>query len=171
MGIACFEVFLIALIVLLGACRHAPYKNMEVGKDSQTNQKDIERGRITSIAFEEFFLKHLRRELLLIDSRDLWFYKQGRIPGAISLPTGKTLNEAVIALNTKLMEATDKNHEIIVYCNGIGCHDARTVSRAIAKHGYHVRTFSGGWKAWKKYGLPVESASQDAVVLPPQTSP
>ncbi len=118
--------------------------------------------------FEEFFLKHQSGDLLLVDARDLWFYNQGRIPGAISLPSGESLDDRVEALLPRFSECAGHGHPIVVYCNGFGCHDARTISRAIAAKGYDVRSFGGGWKAWKKCDLPIETTSKVGSDLPPQ---
>ena len=158
---------LLFLAVLLGACCE-PCADPMPGDGCTPCPPKVERGKISSMKFEDFFMRQQTGDLLLIDARHLWFFNQGRIPGAITLASGDMMDDRLATLLPKLKQAAAQNRPIVVYCNGFGCKDARTVSRAIAAKGLDVSVYGGGWKAWKKSGLPVESASQDAGDLTPQ---
>lgn len=160
---------LLLLAMVLGACTPPPAPDSEPG-DGCPSSAVLEPGKIDSIGFEDFFLRQQSGELLLIDARDSWFYRQGRIPGAINIPTGDGMDRKLQALQSSLQDARERGHPIIVYCNGFGCHDARTVLMAISRMGYDCTKFGGGWVAWKKADLPIESASQEDVDLPTQAA-
>jgi 3-mercaptopyruvate sulfurtransferase SseA len=147
---------LIALFGSLVACQPCDPDQ----KPGPAAGKRIQRGSTCSLKFEDFFLKHQSDELYLIDARHPWFYQQGHIPGALNLPKGDTMEQSIQAMAPEMRRALEQGKSIVVYCNGFGCHTARTVSRAITKKGFNVQVFSGGWKAWKKSELPIESTSQ-----------
>ena len=159
----------LSTIWALGACA-PPCADTMPGDGCPPKSHAVIPGKISEIRTENFLILHQSGELLLIDSRDPWFYRQGRIPGAICLATGESMCDRIESLLPEFRKAKTKGHPIVVYCNGFGCHDARTVCRAIAKSGFDVTKFGGGWKAWKKFDLPVESASQEDDDLPPQTA-
>ena len=161
------SICLLTLAFMLGACCD-PDAGIEPGDGCKPCPVQITRGKITSIKFEDFFMRHQQGDLLLIDSRHRWFFNQGRIPGAVNLPTGEKLDDDLTKLMPDLRHALSHKRIIVVYCNGFGCHDARTAARAISKQGIDVHVFGGGWKAWKKCGLPVESASKEEADLSPQ---
>ena len=153
----------------LGACTDVPHgvptSHVAANKGSCREADSVE---ISTISLADFFMLHQTGELLLIDARHPWFYKQSRIPGAINVNPDADIDTQVRVLEPQLNKARRQNHPIVVYCNGIGCHDARTVLKAIANRGYDCVKFGGGWKAWKKVDLPVKSASQECINLTTQ---
>ena len=158
---------LLTLALMLGACCD-PCAEPMPGDGCAPCRPKVERGKISSMKFEDFFMHQQGGNLLLIDARDLWFYNQGRIPGAVPLPSGEMMDTRLAKLLPDLKQAAEENRPIVVYCNGFGCKDARTVSRAISAKGLDVSVYGGGWKAWKKSGLPTESASNEPADLTPQ---
>lgn len=164
---ACSTICALALAWVTGACTPPPVDPMP-GDGCPPEPVRSKTGTISGISTEDFVLLHQSGGLLLIDARHPWFYSQGRIPGAINLPTDEGMDERIKALRPDFEKATRKGHPIVVYCNGFGCHDARTASKAIAAAGFNVTKFNGGWTAWKNFDLPVESASQEGGDLSPQ---
>ncbi len=85
--------------------------------------------------------------LIVIDVRQGGEYQLGHIPGAINIPRG--LLEFRITHVTK-----DPNRPILVYCLTGG--RATLAVKALEKMGYKkIYNLKGGFKAWKKAGLPV----------------
>lgn len=113
-----------------------------------------------SIAVPEVGLAALRttveeKNALLIDARAPLFYEYSHLPGARPLariqfaPDYAALKEA-LSLNGQ--------RRIIVYCAGDDCHDSELVAAALVRLGHQrVTLFRGGFAAWKKAGLPLES--------------
>lgn len=144
--------------LLVPGCNCPPL--VATGPQGEERETPSEPGKISSLGFEQFFLLRECGKTLLLDARDSWFYQQGRIPGAINLPADENLDAAIERMLPKLEQAIDEGRTVVVYCNGFGCKDARTVSRRIACKGLNVAVFGGGWKAWQKLGMATESASQ-----------
>lgn len=131
----------------------------------------MEPGEISSLSFEQLFLLQECGKTYLIDARHPWFFEQGRIPGAINLPADESLGEVIPERMPVLRQATDEGRTLVVYCDGFGCKDARTVARHLAAAGLDVALFGGGWKAWKKMGMATESTSQEDPDLSPPPAP
>ncbi|MFG3338320.1 rhodanese-like domain-containing protein [Glycomyces sp. NPDC048151] len=87
----------------------------------------------------------------LVDTRGdaAWF--QGRVPGAVHLPTDD------IASRASELVAADK--PVVVYCWGPGCNGAYRAAVEFAKLGYQVKYMMGGFEYWVREGLPVETAA------------
>jgi len=95
----------------------------------------------------------------LIDARKAYFYQLSHIPRAVHIDA-ENCDSNIIAMKESLDQAIANGKTLVVYCNGFGCSDARTVAKHLSYAGYPVAIFSSGWKAWKNAELPVESASQ-----------
>lgn len=163
------SIICLLLVLAVGACT-PPSGTGRIAASHEASSPNNQCGEISSIKFEEFFLLHQGGKLLLIDARDPWFYRQGRIPAAINIAPDGDINAQLEALKPQLKEARSQDHPIVVYCNGFGCHDARTVLKAISKLGFDCTKFGGGWKAWKNVGLPIESSSNQEPNLTPQAA-
>jgi rhodanese-related sulfurtransferase len=84
----------------------------------------------------------------LIDTREESEWAAGRLPGAIHL--GKGIIERDIE-----SKVPDRTATLILYCGG-GFRSALAGDN-LQKMGYtNVISMDGGWKAWKRAGLPVE---------------
>ncbi|WAC21864.1 rhodanese-like domain-containing protein [Luteolibacter sp. SL250] len=114
-----------------------------------------QRGTVSSISLTKLFELQQSGNVLIYDARPSVFYKEGHIPGAISVPKSVG-REAVRVRDPELKAAKAAGKPIVVYCTGVLCADARTVARYLASAGYSSSTFSGGWDEWKSAGLPTE---------------
>jgi rhodanese-related sulfurtransferase len=114
-----------------------------------------ERGDVSSISLEKFYLLHESGKALVFDARPKFFYNLGHIPGAISLPKNNC-DEQIASHEQKIKSALAEGKSIVVYCTSLTCPDARTVAMHIAGFGYSATIFSGGWDAWKNADMPVE---------------
>ena len=84
-----------------------------------------------------------------VDVRELDEYEQGMIPGSVFIPRGHLESQA----ENKL---PDRDQPIIVYCAG-GNRSAFS-ARALTEMGYtNVESMAGGYSAWKRAGLPMET--------------
>jgi rhodanese-related sulfurtransferase len=100
----------------------------------------------------------------LVDSRGQAAWAQGRIPGAVHLPTGRIPERASALLDPAV--------PVVVYCWGPGCNGSTKAALALARLGYSVREMIGGFEYWAREGLPVvDDAGPVARVADPLTTP
>jgi rhodanese-related sulfurtransferase len=100
----------------------------------------------------------------LVDSRGDAAWAQGRLPGAVHVPT-VTIADAAPRL---LAPGTP----VVVYCWGPGCNGATKAALAFATLGHPVREMLGGFEYWAREGLPVETDAGVARRVPdPLTAP
>src|SRR5438094_561914 len=89
---------------------------------------------------------------MLLDVREKEEFRQGYVPGAVSLPRG--------FLEMRVEDAVpDKNTPIVAYCAG----GTRSLlaGRILKELGYtNVTSMRGGFTAWKNQGLPVAADRQ-----------
>ena len=85
---------------------------------------------------------------VLVDSRSTAAWAQGRIPGAVHLPTAEIPERAPTLLDPGL--------PVVTYCWGPGCNGATRAALAFARLGYVVREMLGGIEYWTREGFPVE---------------
>ncbi|MCF7886260.1 MAG: rhodanese-like domain-containing protein [Candidatus Marinimicrobia bacterium] len=84
-------------------------------------------------------------EAVFIDARTNEKYKEGHIPGAISVPVNEVKPENINLENLGLQQ------KIIVYCDDPGCSLSMELATILEHKGFlNVYFFSGGWKAWKQ---------------------
>lgn len=84
---------------------------------------------------------------LVIDTRSLAAWEQGRIPGAVHIPTAE-LAERIGDV------APDVMAPIVVYCWGPGCNGSTRAALTLATLGYtHVRELMGGFEYWAREGF------------------
>jgi rhodanese-related sulfurtransferase len=100
----------------------------------------------------------------LVDSRGDAAWEQGRIPGAVHLPTAEIPARAATVL--------DPRRPVVTYCWGPGCNGATRAALALARLGYVVREMLGGIEYWTREGFPVEVAGALTASPPdPLTTP
>src|SRR6266404_6066830 len=89
---------------------------------------------------------------VVLDVREREEFRQGYLPGAVSLPRG--------FLEMRVEEAVpDKNSPIVAYCGG----GTRSLlaGRILKELGYtNVVSMRGGFSAWKNQGLPITEDRQ-----------
>ena len=75
-------------------------------------------------------------------------YREGHIPGAVSIPRG--------VLEMRIDEVTtDEKRPIVLYCGGS---PSALSAQALGEMGYRdVESLSGGLRGWREKDLPVEA--------------
>jgi rhodanese-related sulfurtransferase len=97
---------------------------------------------------------------VLVDSRSGAAWAQGRIPGAVHLPTTEIPERAALLL--------DPGVPVVTYCWGPGCNGATRAALALARLDYSVREMLGGIEYWTREGFPVQT---DAGLTHPEPDP
>lgn len=87
----------------------------------------------------------------LVDTRSDAAWAQGRIPGAVHLPTAEIPERAGGLLDAGL--------PVVTYCWGPGCNGATRAALALTRLGYVVREMLGGVEYWTREGFAVETAA------------
>ena len=154
----------LSVVALLASCADPGGQQVsapsEVATPTAKRQPDppvrsIQRGKVTSITFEDFFALQQAGNVLLIDARPVFFYNLGHIPGAINLPRG--IDETTVrARDDQFKKAIVGGKTIVTYCTGTTCPDARKLAVQISILGHPVSIFSGGWHAWNDAEMPTE---------------
>ena len=92
-------------------------------------------------------------DFLLIDARYDELFKDGHIPGAISLPAD------VVNAETLAEHSDDMSKKLVFYCQDINCPASRIGAAKAIGAGYkYVYEFSGGYEDWKSHGYKVTKA-------------
>jgi rhodanese-related sulfurtransferase len=86
----------------------------------------------------------------LVDSRSTTAWEQGRVPGAVHLPTADVPARAAALLPA--------DRPVVTYCWGPGCDGATRAALALAQLGYRVKEMIGGIEYWIREGFGVETA-------------
>lgn len=92
-------------------------------------------------------LRHRDPGFVLVDSRGEASWAQGRIPGAVHLPTARVAADAPGLL--------DQAVPVVTYCWGPGCNGATRAALEFARAGYRVKEMLGGLEYWVREGLAV----------------
>lgn len=83
---------------------------------------------------------------VLVDSRGAAAWSQGRVAGAVHLPTAEIAGRAAELIPIDL--------PVVVYCWGPGCNGSTRAALAFSRLGYDVREMIGGFEYWVREGLP-----------------
>ncbi|WP_346621112.1 rhodanese-like domain-containing protein [Blastococcus montanus] len=94
-------------------------------------------------------LRSGRPGFVLVDTRGAAAWAQGRIPGAVHLPTRDIPDRAGRVLDPAV--------PVVTYCWGPGCNGSTRAALQLATMGYRVQEMIGGFEYWAREGLPVES--------------
>ncbi|MEU7019527.1 rhodanese-like domain-containing protein [Streptomyces sp. NPDC046203] len=86
---------------------------------------------------------------VVLDSRSTESWDQGRIPGAVHLPTALIPERAADLL--------DPSVPVVTYCWGPGCNGATRAALALAELGYRVKEMLGGFEYWVREGFAYET--------------
>jgi rhodanese-related sulfurtransferase len=86
---------------------------------------------------------------VVLDSRSAQAWDQGRIPGAVHLPTALVPDRAERLL--------DRSVPVVTYCWGPGCNGATRAALALAELGFQVKEMLGGFEYWVREGFPYET--------------
>jgi len=83
---------------------------------------------------------------LLVDARNPEEYRESHIPGAINIPEKKFQNFIGLL-------PSDKNMNLIFYCNGIKCGKSKKAANQAEKLGYtNIHIFAEGMPVWEELG-------------------
>jgi rhodanese-related sulfurtransferase len=88
---------------------------------------------------------------VLVDSRSLAAWDEGRVPGALHLPTAEIPERASALLGP--------GTPVVTYCWGPGCDGATRAALEFARLGYEVKEMLGGIEYWTREGFPVATAT------------
>ncbi len=86
---------------------------------------------------------------VVVDSRSTAAWDQGRVPGAVHLPTALVSRQAAALLDPAV--------PVVTYCWGPGCNGAARAALALAEQGYRVKEMLGGFEYWVREGFAFES--------------
>ncbi|WP_433537354.1 rhodanese-like domain-containing protein [Micromonospora sp. CA-249363] len=89
--------------------------------------------------------------LVVVDSRGVAAWAQGRLPGAVHLPTAE--------IAARAPEKIPAGAAVVTYCWGPGCNGATRAALEFARLGIPVKEMLGGFEYWVREGLPVETDS------------
>ena len=92
-------------------------------------------------------LDNKNENINIVDVRAAEDYAKGHIPGAISLPKD----------NWSTFAGLNRDKLNILYCYTQTCHLAANAAVEFAAHGYHVMEMDGGYEAWLRNEMPVET--------------
>ncbi|GAA2454922.1 rhodanese-like domain-containing protein [Agromyces soli] len=85
---------------------------------------------------------------VLVDTRSEASWQQGRVPGAVHLPTRRIAAEAA---------ALPAGIPVVVYCWGPGCNGAQRAALEFARLGHPVKEMLGGFEYWVREGFAFET--------------
>ena len=94
-------------------------------------------------------LSHGAPHFVLVDVRSRLAWEQGRIRGAIHLPTDQIAERA----GTLILPGAS----VVTYCWGPGCNGATRAALSFARLGYQVREMIGGFEYWVREGFGYET--------------
>ncbi|KJS52716.1 sulfurtransferase [Streptomyces rubellomurinus subsp. indigoferus] len=89
--------------------------------------------------------------IVVVDTRGKAAWDQGRIPGALHLPTAQ-----ITDLAPRLIGPA---HTVVTYCWGPGCNGATRAALAFALLGYQVKEMLGGFEYWAREGFAYDTAA------------
>lgn len=94
-------------------------------------------------------LSKQRGDFVVVDTRGAAAWRQGRVPGAVHIPTAQVAQRAAAEL--------PRDVTIVTYCWGPGCNGSTRAALELARLGYAVKEMIGGYEYWVREGLPVET--------------
>ncbi len=106
-------------------------------------------------------LARVRDSVWIYDVRSHGYYEKGtlRIRGSRRVDPNALTGE---------MEQLPKDKATVLYCTCVRESTSAHVARVLDKNGFDVWVLEGGFRAWKKAGLPVENVPDDEVLMLPK---
>ena len=116
--------------------------------------------RVSASEVARRFYSDLYQDMVIFDVRSHGYYssKARRIKGSVRLEPNTVLQQ---------IETLPKDKEIVLYCTCQRDATSLQVARILQQHGFRSSVISGGLRAWRKRGLPLESVPADDLVLLP----
>lgn len=113
---------------------------------------------VTAISIDTALEAFQAKRAVFVDARNPENYTEAHIPGAINVPP-----EQFEADVEPFMNRIPPDQEVILYCDGPGCHLAETLSVLMKEMGYEkLSLFLDGWRGWENAHLPVVSGEEEA---------
>ncbi|HGY10892.1 MAG TPA: rhodanese-like domain-containing protein [Desulfobacterales bacterium] len=89
-----------------------------------------------------------KKERIILDVRPREVYEEGHLPGALSFPWMEF--DRVI---DKLLEITDRQSPILVYCSGFECMDSHHFATNLKNMRFtDIKVYPGGFRQWQEVG-------------------
>ncbi len=85
--------------------------------------------------------------VLVLDVRPEVEYRNGHLPGAVSLPVSDV---------RKRLDTLPRDRRIVAYCRGTYCLSADEAVALLKEHGFDAVRLDGGWLEWAEEGRPRE---------------
>lgn len=86
---------------------------------------------------------------VLVDSRGEAAWRQGRITGAVHMPTAE--------IGDRATREVPLDVPVVTYCWGPGCNGSTRAALEFARLGYQVKEMIGGYEYWAREGYPIEN--------------
>jgi rhodanese-related sulfurtransferase len=87
-----------------------------------------------------------KQDFVIIDARTKEEYQEAHITGALSIPE-KSFEESSSLL------PSDKNHQIVFYCNGVKCGKSKKAAKKAETIGYkNILIYGEGFPVWEEKG-------------------
>lgn len=110
-------------------------------------------GGITRLSLMGTKARFDKKSCVLLDARNAEEYKEGHIPGSLNFSALEMDKFAPLVMP----QLTDKNQDIVVYCNGGDCTLSLELAQTLLQQGFtQVEVFEGGWPEWKKAAYPIQ---------------
>ena len=94
-------------------------------------------------------------DVLFVDAREVERYREGHLPGALSLPAEELEDYAKGQSWETVLFTLRTTPRVVVYCDGPECHASERLAEALQKAGVpNVSLMPEGWPAWEAAGLP-----------------
>lgn len=91
--------------------------------------------------------------MVLVDARPETVFREGTIPGSLSLPLHHNLEGEVI-------DRLENAEQVVVFCSSAQCSASKEQALALRSRGIDaVLVYEGGMEEWRRLGYPVSSSS------------
>lgn len=94
---------------------------------------------------------------LIVDARTPASFKEGHMPGAVSMPYYLPANEL-----KKEIKDIPLSKPVLIYCESQGCYFSQVVAKKFSEIGFsNIVVYREGWKGWQVYKGKVQNESAD----------
>ena len=139
------SVFLLALSAFLGCLHHA----LRADRPIFAAPRNPGYAALGAISASELHSLLGQPGVVLIDARPEKVYRQGTIPGSLSLP----LHYAVEGGTLSILKSARR---VIVFCSNMHCNASKEQGVALGTRGIErITIYEGGVEEWKRLGLPL----------------
>lgn len=106
-----------------------------------------ERDGMEPISMDELWKRVQNNDVIVLDVRPSEEYKNGHIPGALSIPLSQLRNR---------LNEIPQDHKVVAYCRGPYCVLSTEAMEILRDAGFETVRLREGLPEWKEAGLPVE---------------